>query len=47
MEIHYIEPKEMRTLLAAAGFRNRKACCGFNYSPLAPACSEVIWVAEK
>ncbi|MEW6748907.1 MAG: class I SAM-dependent methyltransferase [Candidatus Micrarchaeota archaeon] len=47
MDIHYVEPKEMRQLLSSSGFRNIKAYCGFDYSPFDADCREVIWVAEK
>lgn len=47
MEIHFVEEKEMRRELRAAGFKNIKAYCGFDYSPELEGCREVLWFAER
>ncbi len=47
MEIRYPLMKDIRKLLAGAGFRNIKLYCGFDYSPFDEGCREAVWIAER
>jgi SAM-dependent methyltransferase len=46
MDLGFIQPRDMEALLKAAGFRNVKSYCGFNYSMMNDACKEVLWTAD-
>lgn len=47
MDLAFMQPNEMKTLMQGCGYKDVRSCCGFDYEPYRKGCKEVLWFAEK